>query len=139
KKKQNGSYGSGPDNTQLFVPFSAMMKDFPRQTRTSNIRGRLSDIVVEVADPEQHEAALAQVYQILGRRHHFDPQDKDALMIWDTLQGAKLSARIFNVMTFFFGAVATMTLLLGGIGVMNIMLVSVTERSREIGVRKSLG
>jgi putative ABC transport system permease protein len=140
KKKQNGSYGSGPDNTQLFVPYSAMVRDFPRTSNRPGIfRGWLNDIVVEVADPEQHEAALAQVYQILGRRHHFDPQDKDALMIWDTLQGAKLSARIFNVMTMFFGAVATMTLLLGGIGVMNIMLVSVTERTREIGVRKSLG
>ena len=140
KKKQNGSYGSGPDNTQLFVPYSAMVRDFPRTSNRPGIfRGWLNDIVVEVADPEQHEAALAQVYQILSRRHHFDPQDKDALMIWDTLQGAKLSARIFNVMTMFFGAVATMTLLLGGIGVMNIMLVSVTERTREIGVRKSLG
>jgi putative ABC transport system permease protein len=139
KKKQNGSYGAGPDNTQLFVPFSSMMRDFPRQTKIANIRGRLSDIVVEVGDPEQHEQALAQVYKIVGARHHFDPQDKDALMIWDTLEGSKLTARIFSVMTLFFGAVATMTLVLGGIGVMNIMLVSVTERTREIGVRKSLG
>jgi len=140
KKKQNGSYGSGPDNTQLFVPYSAMVRDFPRTSNRPGIfRGWLNDIVVEVADPEQHEAAIAQVYQILGRRHHFDPQDKDALMIWDTLQGAKLSARIFNVMTLFFGAVATMTLLLGGIGVMNIMLVSVTERINEIGIRLAFG
>jgi putative ABC transport system permease protein len=139
KKKQNGSYGSGPDNTQLFVPYSSMARDFPPNARPWHIPGFLNNIVLEVGDPSQHEAAIAQLYRIMGRTHHFDPTDEDALWIWDTLKGAKLNERIFNVMTMFFGAVALMTLMLGGIGVMNIMLVSVTERTREIGVRKALG
>ena len=142
KKKQNGSYGSGPDNTQLFVPYSSMARDFPTQSTPERPwirRGHINNLVFEVADPDQHEKAVAQVYRTLGRIHHFDPQDKYALWVWDTMHGAKLSARIFEIMTMFFGAVALMTLSLGGLGVMNIMLVSVTERTREIGVRKALG
>jgi putative ABC transport system permease protein len=139
KKKQNGSYGSGPDNTQLFVPYSSMARDMPPPERPGIQPGWINNLVVEVQDPEEHVKAVKQVYAVLGRRHHFDPTDKDALLVWDTLNGAKLTERIFSVMTMFFGAVAVMTLLLGGIGVMNIMLVSVTERTREIGVRKALG
>jgi len=139
KKKQNGSYGSGPDNTQLFVPYSSMARDFPPPERPGITRGWINNLVVEVADPEEHEAAIKEVYRVLGERHHFEPTDKDALFVWDTLAGSKLVQRVFNVMTIFFGAVALMTLSLGGIGVMNIMLVSVTERTREIGVRKALG
>ncbi|MGI9103137.1 MAG: ABC transporter permease [Terriglobales bacterium] len=142
KKKQNGSYGSGPDNTQLFVPYSSMARDFPPPSTPERPwidRGYINNLVFEVADAEQHEEAVAQVYRTLGRIHHFDPDDHYALFTWDTMHGAKLSARIFQIMTLFFGAVALMTLALGGIGVMNIMLVSVTERTREIGVRKALG
>ncbi len=139
KKKQNGSYGSGPDNTQLFVPYASMARDFPPPERPGITKGWINNLVVEVADPAHHEDAMHQLYQILGRDHHFDASDKDALFIWDTLEGSKLVERIFDIMTIFFGAVALMTLALGGIGVMNIMLVVVTERTREIGVRKSLG
>jgi putative ABC transport system permease protein len=139
KKKQNGSYGSGPDNTQLFVPYASMARDFPPPEKPGIFKGWINNLVVEVKDPDHHEEAIQQIYEILGREHHFDATDKDALSIWDTLDGSKLMERIFNIMTMFFGAVAVMTLALGGIGVMNIMLVAVTERTREIGVRKSLG
>jgi putative ABC transport system permease protein len=139
KKKQNGSYGSGPDNTQLFVPYSSMARDFPPKDRPGIFKGWINDMVVEVGDPETHEEAVQQVRNILASQHHFDPKDKDATFVWDTMHGAKLTQNIFRIMTIFFASVALLTLALGGIGVMNIMLVTVTERTREIGVRKSIG
>jgi putative ABC transport system permease protein len=138
-KKQNGSYGSGPDNTQLFVPYSAMARDFPPGERPGVFPGWVNNIVVQPVSADRHEEAVRQVRAILGERHHFDPTDIDAVWVWDTLQGAKFTENIFHAMTIFFGVVALLTLALGGIGVMNIMLVAVSERTREIGVRKALG
>jgi putative ABC transport system permease protein len=138
EKKQNSNY-DGPDNDYLFAPYSAVSRDFPPPQKKGIVRGFLDNIVFEVADAEEHEDAVMQVRRTLGRVHHFDAKDKDALFIWDTMEGAKLVAGIFQGITTFFACVAVVTLGLGGIGVMNIMLVSVTERTREIGVRKAIG
>ncbi len=65
--------------------------------------GWINNLVIQVDDPEEHEAAVKQVYRVLGRVHHFEPKDEDALQIWDTIDGAKLTQRISSVMTMFFG------------------------------------
>lgn len=138
EKKQNSNY-DGPDNDYLFAPYSSVARDFPPPIKKGIVKGHLDNIVFEVTDADAHEDAVMQVRRVLGRVHHFDAKDKDALFIWDTMEGAKMVANIFDVVTIFFGCVAIVTLGLGGIGVMNIMLVSVTERTREIGVRKAIG
>jgi putative ABC transport system permease protein len=147
-KRQNGSYGDRDFNL-IFIPFSSMERDLPPVLQTTEgatpdpdagfERGHINNLVVQPANPATHEAAIREVYRVLGERHHFNADDKEALEIWDTLQGAELTDRIFAAMTLFFGVVAVLTLALGGIGVMNIMLVAVTERTREIGIRKALG
>jgi putative ABC transport system permease protein len=139
EKKQNSNY-NGPDNDFLFAPYSAVARDFPPPgDKPGIVRGYINNLVFEVENAEEHDESVEQVRRVLGRAHHFDAKDKDALFIWDTMEGAKLVENIFNVITFFFACVAITTLCLGGIGVMNIMMVSVTERTREIGVRKAIG
>src|SRR5204862_5171847 len=80
KKKQNGSYGSGPDNTQLFVPYSTMARDLPPSVkdRPYMTPGWINNLASQVDDPAAHEAAVKQVYRVRGRAHHPEPDDEAA-------------------------------------------------------------
>lgn len=152
KKEQDSNY-NGPDNNKIFVPFAAMLQDMPRVGAPS---GSLSDIVVaprqyvvddlpRVLDERTGRIEDVQwplegnVRAVLARRHGFDAADDQAVSMWDTSLETLMFSRMIDRMRDFFTIVGMVTLALGGIGVMNIMLVAVKERTREIGLRKALG
>jgi putative ABC transport system permease protein len=80
-----------------------------------------------------------EIRRVLAPRHGFDPEDRNAIAMWDTTLDSLMFARMIQQMRWYFSVVGVVTLVLGGVGVMNIMLVAVQERTREIGVRKALG
>ncbi len=152
KKDQDSNY-SGPDNDKVFVPFAAMARDFPRLGLDPGV---LSNIIVapkpwiltQLPAVLEHRTGRLEdldwpmeieVREILARRKGFDPTDREAITMWDTTLESLLFGRMIATMNSFFLTVGVVTLMLGGLGVMNIMLIAVKERTREIGVRKALG
>jgi len=136
QKKQDSSY-DGWDIQKVFVPFDAMRRDFP--DKPPGTAYTFDQLLVTPRSVEQHEACKHEVRVALAKMHRYDPSDKEACPIWDTVQEAKAFKTMTDGMKYFLGAVGIVTLLLGGLGVMNVMMVAVRERTREIGVRKALG
>jgi putative ABC transport system permease protein len=136
KKKQDSSY-DGWDVNKIFIPFSAMRRDFPDKPPGTSTT--FDQLLVTPKSVEQHEACKREVRVALARMHRYDPNDKEACPIWDTVKEAQAFKTMTDGMKYFLGAVGIVTLMLGGLGVMNVMLVAVRERTREIGVRKAIG
>jgi putative ABC transport system permease protein len=130
KKAQDSSY-SGRDEGKAFVPdttFKALMGE-----------RYVSNFIFKAHDPLQTPAITRQVYEVLARRHKFDPNDKEAVGMWDTTEAEKFFAIFFGVFRAFLAIVGSFTLIVGGIGVSNIMYVVIEERTREIGVKLAVG
>ncbi len=132
--KGQSAVGQDQDDT-AFIPVTTAQKrlfgtSFPGMVRT---------IMVEARSLEEMGAAERQIEALVRQRHHIGPKQDDDFSIRNLTQFLQAAEQSSKVMTLLLGAIASVSLLVGGIGIMNIMLVSVTERTREIGIRMAIG
>lgn len=137
EKDQNSSY-DGWDNDKILIPTSALLRDMP-PSRKVYAEGRVDGFLYRPVDVARWEEAQAQVRGTLGRLYKFEPTDKGALRIFDSIESAQMFDSIFNAGEIFLAVVSLVTLSLGGVGVMNTMMMAVSERTNEIGLKKALG
>jgi putative ABC transport system permease protein len=130
KKGQDSSYG-GRDEGKAFIP----------DTTFKGLYGNryVDNFIFQASHPSLVPEVTRRVYEILGRRLKFDPSDKEAIRMWDTTEGEKFFAVFFLTFRTFLAVIGSFTLMVGGIGVSNIMSVVVEERTREIGVKLAVG
>lgn len=130
KKTQMGVYG-GPDKDHAVIPYTTFRAQFGRD--------RLNVLVIQVHEPDQMVAALRHVNEVLGKKYGYDPTDDRAFGTWDMVKTSKQMRMMIVGIQLFLGIVGALTLVIGGVGVANIMYAVVKERTREIGVKMALG
>jgi putative ABC transport system permease protein len=130
KKIQMGAYG-GPDKNHAVIPITTFKAQFGRD--------RVNVLVIETNTPEEMGPALKRFHETMGPKFGYDPTDDRAFGTWNTVKGAEVNRKITTGIQIFLGIVGALTLLIGGVGVANIMYAVVKERTREIGVKMALG
>ncbi len=130
-KKMQTSMNNGPDTRRAIIPFSTFESIYGYRY--------LNELIVKPARMEDNEIVIKEVRRILGRKYKFDPSDERALPMWDFIEGEKITSKIFLGINIFLAVIGTMTLIIAGVGVANIMYVVAKERTHEIGIKRAVG
>ena len=120
-----------PDKYCLFIPYTTAGQLWNTEY--------LNTLIYQATDPSLDAKVDTQVRELLAKRHRFDPKDERALRTFGSAEAQQITASIVLGLKLVLGFIGVLTLAIGGVGVMNIMFVSVTERTREIGLRKAVG
>jgi putative ABC transport system permease protein len=131
QKKLQTSMNNGPDSRRAIIPFSTF--------RTMYGYLNVNSIVVWPVDPSMQAEVKKEIFRVLARKYHFNPEDERTLFIWDFIENEKTSRKIGTGVSIFLFAVGMLTLVTAGVGVANVMYVVVKERTREIGIRMAVG
>jgi putative ABC transport system permease protein len=137
EKDQNSTY-DGWDNDKAIVPEPVLLRDMPER-REFYSQGQVNGLIYRAASTRNWSEAQSQVRAALGRAKEFDPKDDGALYVWDMVKESEMFDTIFDAGEIFLSVISLVTLSLGGIGVMNTMMMAVSERTNEIGLKKALG
>ncbi len=136
-ESQSGSLAGNPDEN-VYIPLTtAQSRLYSDRTRSG--QPAVNTITAQAVDESQAEAAVDQITETLRAEHGIVVGDEDDFSTFSQTELLDTVNAITGTLTAFLGAIAAISLLVGGIGIMNIMLVSVTERTREIGIRKAIG
>ena len=137
--KARGGVGFISDDDQVFIPFTTAQSRLYRRVRTRSGEPAVHGIVIQAQSEELMDEATQQIKETLRESHGIAYQADDDFSIVSQSDVLEAFDVIMGTITIFLGAIAGISLVVGGIGIMNIMLVSVTERTREIGIRKAVG
>ncbi|MCX6137931.1 MAG: ABC transporter permease [Ignavibacteriales bacterium] len=131
QKKIQTAMNNGPDTRRAIIPYSTF--------RTSYGNKYVNSIAIQPSDPQRQERIKTSIYEVLGRKYHFDPADERAVQFWDFIEAEKISTKISTGVTIFLFFIGFLTLLIAGVGVANVMYVVVKERTKEIGIKMAIG